>query len=36
MALAEAAMRSHVQSGLDLILKHLEPHIERPAPNGFR
>lgn len=33
---AEAAMRSHVQSGLDLILKHLEPHFDRSGSNGFR
>ena len=36
VVVAEAAMRSHVQAGLDLILKHLEPHIERPASNRFR
>lgn len=34
--LAEAAMRSHVQSGLDLILKHLEPYLDRLETNGFR
>lgn len=33
---AEAAMRSHVQAGLELILKHLEPRIERPQSNRFR
>ena len=33
---ADAAMRSHVQSGLDLILKHLEPYFDRPKSNGFR
>ena len=33
---AEAAMRSHVQGGLELILKHLEPYFDRAGPNGFR
>ena len=33
---AEAAMRAHVQAGLDLILKHLEARIERPTFNRFR
>ena len=36
MALAEAAMRSHVQSGLHLILKHLEPYFDRSKSHGFR
>ena len=35
-ARAEIAMRSHVRSGLDLILKHLEPHITRLDAHRFR
>ena len=34
--LAEASMRSHIQSGLDLILKHLEPYFDRSRSTGFR
>ena len=33
---AEAAMRSHVRGGLELILKHLEPYFDRLSSNGFR
>lgn len=36
VGLAEAAMRYHVQSGLDLILEHLEPYLDRTKSNGFR
>ena len=36
IGLAEAAMRLHVQSGLDLILEHLEPYFDRAKSNGFR
>lgn len=36
IGVAEATMRSHVQSGLDLILKQLEPYFDQSKSNGFR
>jgi len=34
VARAEAAMRSHVWDGLQLVLKNLESSLDRPNPNG--